>query len=170
MLNYFTTLGADTDGCLAYYDRDDNGTTVRAGCDLRGAWDAGDLQRQQEKVAKAHGAKAEISFQRAVNAFVAELTAEEAQSIAKDPAVLGVAPDELRPIDRIGQAGAPVLVASGSADDRTPLSEAQALFERAPEPKRFWAVQGAGHIDLEQHDPDGYWREVLPFLRRLSLS
>lgn len=52
------------------------------------------LQRQQEKVAKAHGAKAEISFQRAVNAFVAELTAEEAQAIAKDPAVLGVAPDE----------------------------------------------------------------------------
>ena len=52
------------------------------------------LQRQQAKVAKTHGAKAEISFQRAVNAFVAELTAEEAQAIAKDPAVLGVAPDE----------------------------------------------------------------------------
>ena len=52
------------------------------------------LQRQQAKVAKAHGAKVEISFQRAVNAFVAELTAEEAQAIAKDPAVLGVAPDE----------------------------------------------------------------------------
>lgn len=53
VLNYFTTLGSGTDGCLAYYDRDDNGTTVRAGCDLRGAWDAGDLQRQQEKIVSA---------------------------------------------------------------------------------------------------------------------
>ena len=53
VLNYFTTLGAQTEGCLAWYDRDDNGTTVREGCDLRGAWDAQDLQRQQDKIVSA---------------------------------------------------------------------------------------------------------------------
>lgn len=83
------------------------------------------------------------------------------------PPVLGVTPGDLRPIDRIGEARAPVLVASGTLDDRTPLAEARALFERAPEPKRFWAAEGAGHVDLERHDPDEYWRNVLPFLARL---
>jgi fermentation-respiration switch protein FrsA (DUF1100 family) len=80
------------------------------------------------------------------------------------PPILGVRPDELRPIDRIGTATAPILVASGTADDRTSLIEAQALFDPAPEPKRFWAVEGAAHADLERYDPSHYWRIVLPFL------
>jgi len=80
------------------------------------------------------------------------------------PPILGVRPDELRPIDRIGTVVAPLLIASGTVDDRTPLVEAQALFERAPERKHFWAVQGAAHIDLERYSPNEYWRIVLPFL------
>jgi fermentation-respiration switch protein FrsA (DUF1100 family) len=45
-----------------------------------------------------------------------------------------------------------------------PIGEARALFERAPEPKQFWAVRGAGHVDLEAFAPDDYRRIVLPFL------
>lgn len=86
------------------------------------------------------------------------------------PPILGVEPGELRPIDRIGLAGMPLLVASGTADDRTPLVEAQALFNRVPKrdsaPSLFWAVAGAGHVDLERHDPVGYRQVVLPFLLR----
>ena len=82
------------------------------------------------------------------------------------PPILGVRADELRPIDRIGGIAAPLLLASGAEDARTPLNEAQALFDRAPAPKRFWAAQGAAHVDLERHDPDQYWRNVLPFLDR----
>jgi fermentation-respiration switch protein FrsA (DUF1100 family) len=82
------------------------------------------------------------------------------------PPVLGVRPDELRPIDHIGAVAAPVLVASGTADSHTPLHEAQALFQHAPEPKLFWAVPGARHVDLERHDPGQYWPVVLPFLIR----
>lgn len=52
------------------------------------------LQRQQEKVARDNGVEPKTTFQRAVNAFVAELTAEEAMRLSKDSAVLGVAPDE----------------------------------------------------------------------------
>ena len=80
------------------------------------------------------------------------------------PPVLGVSPAELRPIDRIGSVVAPVLVVSGTEDDRTPLQEAQGLFDRAPQPKAFWAVQGAGHVDLERFGPVAYWATVLPFL------
>lgn len=53
VLNYFTDLGDQDPTCLAYYDRDDDGVTVRDGCDRRGAWDAGDLARQTEKEVSA---------------------------------------------------------------------------------------------------------------------
>jgi fermentation-respiration switch protein FrsA (DUF1100 family) len=80
------------------------------------------------------------------------------------PPILDVTPDQLRPIDHIGDVRAAVLVASGTADDRTPIAEAEALFRSAPEPKQFWAVPNAAHVDLERYDPEGYWRIVLPFL------
>ena len=84
------------------------------------------------------------------------------------PPLTGIRPADLRPIDRIGSVTAPVLVASGTADRYTLLPEAEALFARAPEPKQFWAVPGAGHVDLERFDPAAYWAVVLPFLRPLS--
>ena len=53
VLNYFTTLGEDTPGCEPYTDMNGEGTTVRGGCDLRGAWGADDLERQQSKIVDA---------------------------------------------------------------------------------------------------------------------
>ena len=53
VLNYFTTLGEDIAGCEAYEDRDGDGNNVRTGCDVRGAWDAADLERQQDKIVAA---------------------------------------------------------------------------------------------------------------------
>ncbi len=31
-------------------------------------------------------------------------------------------------------------------------------------PKSFWAVEGAGHVDLEAYAPDDYRQRVFPFL------
>lgn len=53
VLNYFTTLGVEDADCQPYTDRDGDGVTVRTGCDQRGAWDAQDFQRQQEKIVSA---------------------------------------------------------------------------------------------------------------------
>ena len=59
VLNYFTTLGdADNDnvgdgGCTPFLDRDDDGSTVRGGCDQRGAWDPQDFAKQQSKIVDA---------------------------------------------------------------------------------------------------------------------
>ncbi|NED99410.1 ExeM/NucH family extracellular endonuclease [Phytoactinopolyspora halotolerans] len=53
VLNYFTTLGVDLDGCTAYTDRDGNPLTVRGGCDARGAWDQENLDRQEAKIVAA---------------------------------------------------------------------------------------------------------------------
>lgn len=53
VLNYFTTLGIEDPDCEAYLDRTGDGLTVREGCDQRGAWDGGDLERQQAKLVTA---------------------------------------------------------------------------------------------------------------------
>ncbi|HEY0186080.1 MAG TPA: ExeM/NucH family extracellular endonuclease [Cellulomonas sp.] len=53
VLNYFTTLGTDTASCVPYTDRAGEGVTVKEGCVQRGAWDAADLQRQQDKIVAA---------------------------------------------------------------------------------------------------------------------
>ncbi|WP_262927885.1 ExeM/NucH family extracellular endonuclease [Microbacterium sp. NIBRBAC000506063] len=53
VLNYFTTLGADTASCRAWEDRAGNGIAVRDGCPQRGAWDEASLKRQQDKIVEA---------------------------------------------------------------------------------------------------------------------
>jgi uncharacterized protein len=80
------------------------------------------------------------------------------------PPVLGIDPAMLRPIDRIGAAVAAVLVASGTHDTRTTIAQSRVMFARAREPKSFWAVQGAGHVDLQAFSPDEYRRHVVTFL------
>ena len=79
------------------------------------------------------------------------------------PPVVGVRPAELRPIDHIAEVTAPVLLAAGTLDDRTTIAEADAIFVRAPEPKWFWRVEGAHHVDLEAYAPDDYRKQIVPF-------
>jgi uncharacterized protein len=80
------------------------------------------------------------------------------------PPVLGVNANDLRPIDHVAEVGAPILIASGTRDDRTTIAETTAMFDRAKGPKFFWAVAGARHVDLEAFAPDEYRNRVLPFL------
>jgi pimeloyl-ACP methyl ester carboxylesterase len=85
-------------------------------------------------------------------------------------AVLGVRATTLRPIDHIAGVTAPVLIASGTRDRSTTIEEARTLFHHATDPKQFWAVEGAGHVNLERHNPAAYWRVVLPFITRYVQS
>jgi len=89
VLNYFTTLGTGNPGCEANLDRAGDGVTVKGSkdplpvgaspCLPRGAWDADDLQRQQDKIVAA------------INALDADVVGlMEIENSAK----LGEAPDE----------------------------------------------------------------------------
>jgi fermentation-respiration switch protein FrsA (DUF1100 family) len=77
---------------------------------------------------------------------------------------LHLEPKDLEPIRSIGQLGAPVLIAAGSDDQHTTLSESKALYDEAKEPKELWIVTGAKHQDLLQFDSSGYQTHVLRFL------
>jgi fermentation-respiration switch protein FrsA (DUF1100 family) len=41
----------------------------------------------------------------------------------------------------------PILIVHGTHDRTVPIAQGQRLFEAASEPKRFAAVEGAGHDD-----------------------
>lgn len=77
---------------------------------------------------------------------------------------LGISPTALRPIDRISRVRCPVFVISGTADEHTTPAQTQALFARAPDPKRLWLVPGAAHVDLDRFAGAEYERRVLGFL------
>jgi fermentation-respiration switch protein FrsA (DUF1100 family) len=77
---------------------------------------------------------------------------------------IGVVESELQPISRIGSIRAPLLLISGTEDPYTPLAEAESLYARAPAPKSFWAVNGAGHEDLHAFQRQEYEKRVGDFL------
>ncbi|MEE6281885.1 ExeM/NucH family extracellular endonuclease [Georgenia sp. MJ170] len=52
VLNYFTSLGTEEAGCQFYGDREGDPTTAR-NCDVRGAFDTENLERQTEKIVSA---------------------------------------------------------------------------------------------------------------------
>lgn len=79
---------------------------------------------------------------------------------------LGVSPSELRPIDHMPDVACPVCVASGTADEHTTISETQAMFSAAQEPKHLWLLDGAAHVDLLSADPIRYRQQIVGFLNR----
>lgn len=84
--------------------------------------------------------------------------------LAQLPLRLGIAAHELRPIARVREVGAPLLIASGSEDRHTTLPETERLFATAAAPKHLWVVQGAAHVDLHAFAPKAYEARVGAFL------
>ncbi len=81
------------------------------------------------------------------------------------PLRLDLGVHELRPIEAIKAARAPLLIASGTEDKSTRWVETEQLFAAAPEPKTLWPVPGAGHEDLHDFDSAAYRGKLLPWLQ-----
>lgn len=86
--------------------------------------------------------------------------------LAQVPLRTGAARDELRPIDAIAAVDAPLLVLGGTADERTPSADTEALFDAARGPKRLHLFDGVGHVDLERAARDAYRAVVGAWLDR----
>jgi fermentation-respiration switch protein FrsA (DUF1100 family) len=82
------------------------------------------------------------------------------------PLRLGLTPEQIQPIAVISALKAPVLVAAGTIDQHTTLEESRRIFDAAVEPKEFWAVEGAAHVDLYKYGPKAYEQVILPFLAK----
>ncbi len=57
---------------------------------------------------------------------------------------------------KIHDVHAPILIVHGTRDDVVPFAMGEKLFDAAPEPKRFYQMEGAGHNDLVAAGGDGF--------------
>jgi fermentation-respiration switch protein FrsA (DUF1100 family) len=79
---------------------------------------------------------------------------------------LGFSVSDLRPIDRIDVLGSPLLLVAGMKDRHTLFSESEKMFDRAKDPKEFWAITGAAHVDFFRYDRSSYEERILRFFRQ----
>lgn len=77
---------------------------------------------------------------------------------------LGFEASALRPIAHVASLHMPKIFIAGSQDLHTRLDESRQLFMAASEPKEFWPVEGAAHVDLYTYAPKEYADRVLAFL------
>ncbi len=57
---------------------------------------------------------------------------------------------------KIRDVHAPILIVHGTRDDVVPFAMGQQLFRAAPEPKRFYPIEGAGHNNLMEVGGESY--------------
>jgi fermentation-respiration switch protein FrsA (DUF1100 family) len=79
---------------------------------------------------------------------------------------LGIAAQDLRPIDKLANVGCPVLILAGSEDQHTTLAQSEEMFAAAHEPKELVIFEGAPHVDLFAFDRDRYKAATLEFLNQ----
>jgi uncharacterized protein len=77
---------------------------------------------------------------------------------------LGIDVEQLRPIDHIESLQAPLLLIHGTLDQHTLIDEAKAIFAKARQPKQFWKISGAAHVDLHRFAGREYERRVGEFI------
>ncbi len=59
-------------------------------------------------------------------------------------------------LQRIRDVHAPIIIVHGTRDEVVPFRMGQQLFAAAPEPKRFYPIEGAGHNNLMERGGENY--------------
>jgi len=58
----------------------------------------------------------------------------------------------------------PLLVLHGDRDEIVPFSHGEAIFDKAPEPKKFFAIPGANHNDTYVVGGENYFQQIKEFV------
>jgi dipeptidyl aminopeptidase/acylaminoacyl peptidase len=77
---------------------------------------------------------------------------------------LGVSAKKVSPRDAVASLPCPVFVMTGDLDVHTKPEDARQVFDHAREPKQWWLVPGAAHVDLYGFMKDEYERRLLEFV------
>jgi fermentation-respiration switch protein FrsA (DUF1100 family) len=70
-------------------------------------------------------------------------------------------------IAKVARLRMPLLVMHGERDEIVPFAQGRRVFDKAPEPKRFFAIPGASHNDTYVVGGEAYWRALREFLEGL---
>jgi pimeloyl-ACP methyl ester carboxylesterase len=85
-------------------------------------------------------------------------------------ALAWAAGDAFDNLGRIEKVDAPILIVHGDADEVVPYAMGERLFAAAREPKRFVALPGARHNDLEHTHAEVYWGAIAAFVAGLEAT
>ncbi len=67
-------------------------------------------------------------------------------------------------LSKMGSIQTPLMILHGSEDSIISIDMAQELFDAASEPKRFYAIEGAGHNDTYLTGGEGYFEALREFI------
>ena len=70
-------------------------------------------------------------------------------------------------VAKVARLRMPLLVMHGERDEVVPFAQGRRVFDKAPEPKRFFAIPGASHNDTYVVGGEPYWRALREFLEGL---
>ena len=76
-----------------------------------------------------------------------------------------VAKSRFDSLQKIREVHAPILVVHGTRDEVVPFRMGQQLFRAAPEPKRFYPIEGAGHNNLMEVGGESYLACLASFVK-----
>ena len=73
---------------------------------------------------------------------------------------------EASALEAVKKTDLPVLIIHGTEDAFVPVSMAQELYDAVPGEKELLLVEGAGHVQAQDKDPDTYYGTVFSFLEQ----
>lgn len=71
-------------------------------------------------------------------------------------------------IEKISSLNIPILFVHGDKDARIPIDHSKRLFQSANQPKDFYEVSGAGHVNLVLTGGEQYTQKLREFISRLD--
>ena len=109
----------------------------------------------------------ELALARPAAALVLEAPFTSVRDMARATIFAPLAPfvrTRYESLDRIPRLRMPLLVLQGDRDEIVPPVQGRRLFDAAHEPKRYFAIPGAGHNDTYLVGGEAYWRTIADFL------
>ena len=109
----------------------------------------------------------ELALSRPAAALVLEAPFTSVRDMARTTIFAPFAPfvrTRYESLARISRLRMPLLVVQGDRDEIVPPVQGRRLFDAAPEPKRYFAIPGAGHNDTYLVGGEAYWRTIADFL------
>ena len=109
----------------------------------------------------------ELALSRPAAALVLEAPFTSVRDMARTTIFAPFAPfvrTRYESLARISRLRMPLLVVQGDRDEIVPPAQGRRLFDAAPEPKRYFAIPGAGHNDTYLVGGEAYWRTIADFL------
>lgn len=98
--------------------------------------------------------------------LITPLTSAKAHAKAQGLGLFSfVAGDAFDNLSKIQNIRCPLLVVHGTKDEILPFSMGREIFDRAGGDKSFVVIDGAGHNNLSQVDPEKYWGAIASFIQ-----